>query len=173
MAGPADNGRMNATIGWTLAVLAVAVGYAQWGWQGVVLAITVIVFWLLLQFSRALRVMRQAGGAPVGHVDSAVMLHSRLRAGMRLMDIIPMTRSLGLGVEREAGAPETFTWTDASGVAVRVELTAGRLSHWTLQRPAPAAETDQEGTVPPAGPPLQGKPLEKPPQGPLARGPDA
>lgn len=160
---------MNATIGWALAVLAVAVGYAQWGWPGVVLAITVIVFWLLLQFSRALRVMRQAGGAPVGHVDSAVMLHSRLRAGMRLMDIIPMTRSLGQGVERVAGAPETFVWTDPSGAAVRVELTAGRLHHWTLQRPAQEAEIDQEKTASPAGPPTQGQASP----GPLSRGPDA
>jgi len=132
---------MNSTWGWALAVVAVALGYAQWGWQGLVLALTLIVFWLLLQFSRALRVMRQAAGAPVGHVDSAVMLHAKLRTGMRLLDIIPLTRSLGQAIEREAGAPETFVWTDASGAAVRVELVSGRLSHWALERPAaPAAD---------------------------------
>ena len=35
---------MNAAIGWGLAVLAVAVGYWQWGWQGVVLGVTLVVF---------------------------------------------------------------------------------------------------------------------------------
>jgi hypothetical protein len=131
---------MNATWGWALALAAVVLGWLQWRWQGVVLAITVIVFWLLLQFSRALRVMRQAGGAPVGHIDSAVMLHSRLRRGMRLMEIIPLTRSLGQRVDEPGGAPapetERFVWTDGSGASVQVELSGGRLRAWTLQRPA-------------------------------------
>lgn len=132
---------MNATIGWALAVLAVALGYVQWGWQGVVLAITVIVFWLLLQLSRALRVMRQAGGAPVGHVDSAVMLHSRLRKGMRLLDIIPLTRSLGEKVDdpQRATTVESFRWSDASGASVTLELREGRLTRWELSRPEGAA----------------------------------
>ena len=123
---------------------ALVVGGLQWGWQGVVLAITVIVFWLLLQFSRALRVMRQAAGAPVGHVDSAVMLHAKLRTGMRLIDIIPLTRSLGQAEQprglQDAQALEVFTWTDAAGVAVRVELRAGRLQRWELQRPTEPAQ---------------------------------
>jgi hypothetical protein len=45
----------------------------------VVLAVTVVVFWLLLQFSRALRVMRRPPARPVGTVPNAVMLHARLR----------------------------------------------------------------------------------------------
>ena len=133
--------------GWALALTALVVGGLQWGWQGVVLAITVIVFWLLLQFSRALRVMRQATGAPVGHVDSAVMLHTKLRTGMRLIDIIPLTRSLGQAEQlqglQDAQALEIFTWTDAAGVAVRVELRAGRLQRWELQRPTEAAQTGE------------------------------
>ena len=55
---------MDARWGWALATLAVAVGWWQMGWMGVVLAITVTVFWLLLQFSRSLRVMRNAADAP-------------------------------------------------------------------------------------------------------------
>jgi len=140
---------MSANWGWALAIAALGLGWMQWGWQGAVLALTVIVFWLLLQFSRALRVMRQAAGAPVGYVDSAVMLHAKLRRGMRLMDIIPLSRSLGQVAQREgAGLPaatEIFTWTDGAGVAVRVELVAGRLRHWDLERPGP-----------PPGPPLPG-----------------
>ena len=64
----------NPDVGWALAALAIAIGYGQWGWSGVVLAFTMIVFWLLLQFSRALRVLRNAGQAPVGQVPNAVML---------------------------------------------------------------------------------------------------
>ncbi|MFM8768139.1 MAG: hypothetical protein ACKOD9_10355 [Rubrivivax sp.] len=158
---------MNKTWGWALAVVAVVVGWMQWGWQGVVLAITVIVFWLLLQFSRALRVMRQAAGAPVGHVDSAVMLHAKLRQGMRLLDIIPLTRSLGQRVEgggvQEPATQEVFTWTDTAGNAVRLELLAGRLQRWELQRPveaprapgAAASGSDESGgpLAPDASPP--------------------
>ena len=81
-------------------------------------------FWLLLQFSRALRVMRLAAQAPVGQVASAVMLHAALRDGMRLMEVITLTRSLG----RKVGdAPETFAWRDASGAAVVVEFVDGAL----------------------------------------------
>ena len=133
---------MDGRIGWALAVAAVALGYWQWGWQGVVLAVSGIVFWLLMQFTRALRAMRAAGGAPVGRVASAVMLHAALKKGQRLMDVIQLTRSLG---EKVADDPETYRWTDGSGASVRVELTAGRCTGWTLQRPSPDA-----GDGPPA-----------------------
>jgi hypothetical protein len=126
---------MDGRIGWALAVAAVALGYMQWGWKGVLLAVSGIVFWLLMQFTRALRAMRVAGGAPVGHVASAVMLQARLKTGMRLMDIILLTRSLG---QKLADDPETFRWTDASGAAVTVELVNGRCVGWSLARPADA-----------------------------------
>lgn len=126
---------MNPAFGWLLATLAVAVGYVAWGWQGVVLAITVVVFWMLLQFSRVLRVMRGAAGRPVGQIDNAVMLNARLKPGLRLIDILPLTGSLG---EKLADDPETFRWTDAGGDAVRVELRNGRLAAWHLDR-APGA----------------------------------
>ena len=122
---------MNPVIGWSLAALAVALGHLQWGWRGVVLAVTVIVFWLLLQFGRALRVLRAAGQAPVGHVQSAAMLNAKLHPGLRLPQILALTRSLGT---RIADDPETFEWRDAGGDTVRVELRNGRLVRWALQR---------------------------------------
>ena len=125
-----------AIIGWGLAVAAVAAGYLGYGWPGVVLAVTVVVFWLLLQFSRALRVMRDAGQAPKGRVASAVMLNARLKPGLRLMDILRLTRSLG---DRLADDPETFAWRDEGGATVTVELQNGRCTRWTLQRPDEAA----------------------------------
>jgi hypothetical protein len=126
----------NPLVGWALAALAITIGYVQWGWQGVVLAGTVIVFWLLLQFSRALRVLRNAGSAPVGQIPNAVMLHARLQRGQRLPQILGFTRCLGIKV---ADDPETFEWRDGGGDAVRVELRAGKLERWTLQRAADAA----------------------------------
>jgi len=120
-----------ATIGWALAVAAVAVGYAGYGWRGVLLAVTVIVFWLLLQFSRALRVMRLAAQAPVGQVPSAVMLHAKLQPGMPLMAVIKLTRSLGRKVRDE---PETFAWRDESGAEVEIEFAGGRCQVWRLTR---------------------------------------
>ena len=123
---------MNSWIGWSLAATALVAGYASYGWRGVVLALSVVVFWLLLQFSRALRVMRLAAAAPVGHVPSAVMLHARLSTGLRLMDVVKLTRSLGRKVRDE---PETFVWRDASGAEVRIEFESGLCKRWQLERP--------------------------------------
>ena len=123
---------MNAKLGWGLAALALALGYWFFGWRGVALAVSGMVFWLLLQFSRSMRVMRTAAGAPIGSVPSAVMLHARLQVGMPLMKILLLTRSLG---EKLADEPETYRWTDAAGVQVTVELAAGRCTGWRLQRP--------------------------------------
>jgi hypothetical protein len=127
---------MNAALGWGLAVLATALGYMVYGWPGVAMAVSVVVFWLLLQFSRAMRVMRVAGQAPVGTVPSALMLQSKLRAGLRLMDIILLTRSLG---EKLADDPETYRWRDRGGDAVEVELVGGRVRAWRFNRTAGAA----------------------------------
>ena len=132
-------------LGWGLGSLAVAVGYVQWGWQGVVLAITLVVFWLLLQFSRALRSLREAAGAPVGSVSSAVMLHTKLKAGMNLPAVMRLAGSLGRKVVDD---PETFEWSDEGGVKVRAEMKAGRLARWELLR-------EEETNPVDAGPPAQ------------------
>lgn len=130
---------MDARWGWPLVALALAVGWWQWGWQGLVLAVTLAVFWLLLQFSRSLRVMGNAAKAPVGRVANAVMLHSRLRAGLPLLQILPLTGSLG---ERLAEDPETFRWSDDSGDSVTLVLQGGRLARWQLHRAAGPAPSD-------------------------------
>ena len=140
---------MSATLGWGLALAALVAGYVGYGWPGVLLALSVVVFWMLLQFSRALRAMREAAGRPVGRVDNAVMLHARLRTGLRLVDIMKLTRSLGQALSgNKTQDPEVFVWTDDAGDRVRVELIAGKVSAWALQRadvapesPAPAGPT--------------------------------
>jgi hypothetical protein len=126
---------VSAGVGWALAVVALVVGWIGYGWRGLVLALTVVVFWLLLQFSRTLRVLRSAAGSPVAHVDNAVMLHARLRKGMRLPEVIALTRSLGRKVRDD---PETFVWRDGGGDEVTLEFVAGRCQRWQLQRAAPA-----------------------------------
>ena len=122
---------MNPWIGWALAALAFFVGWRTWGWPGLVLALSVVAFWLLLQFTRISRVMRRAGQAPIGHVASAVMLHSKLRAGMPLIDVLRLTGSLG---RKTAETPETFAWVDPGGAEAQVVFEGGRCARWMLQR---------------------------------------
>ena len=126
---------LNAAAGWALAALALAAGYVGYGWPGVLLALSVIVFWLLMQFSRALRTMRRAAGRPVGLVDSAVMLHAGLHLGMRLPQILLLTRSLGRRLDESRHADvESYAWRDSGGDEVVVDLKGGQLTTWRLQR---------------------------------------
>jgi hypothetical protein len=131
---------MNPIVGWGLALIAVAAGWQAYGWQGVVMAVSVIVFWLLIQFSRALRVMKNAGEAPVGHVGSTVMLNSKLSEGLTMMQVVTMTRSLGRKVVVPGAGPQadTWAWADDGGSEVTLEFKGGKLAKWTLVRPPPA-----------------------------------
>jgi hypothetical protein len=131
--------RLTPALGWALAVAAIAAGYASWGGQGVALAITVIVFWLLLQFSRALRVLRVAGQNPVGRVANAVMFASRLEPGMKLPQLLVHSKSLGTQLSAE---PEVWAWVDEAGDRVLAEFGAGRLRAHRLER---------AGAISPAG----------------------
>lgn len=128
---------MNAFVGWGLAALAVAAGWWGYGWRGVVMAISVIVFWLLLQFSRALRAMKNAAQAPKGHVPSAVMLNARLKPGMTLMQVIVITQSLG---ERVSETPETWAWSDDGASRVTLVFNGAKLQSWQLVRPEQKAQ---------------------------------
>lgn len=123
---------MNPIVGWGLAALAVAAGWWGYGWQGVVMAVSVVVFWLLLQFSRALRTMKNAATAPKGHVDSAVMFNAQLKAGMTLMQVIALTESLG---ERVSETPETWAWADNGHSRVTLVFEGAKLRSWQLTRP--------------------------------------
>jgi uncharacterized protein (DUF58 family) len=122
---------MTAWWGWAMAAVAVVMGYVSYGWLGLALALTVTAFWLLLQFSRALRVLRIASANPVGQVANAVMFQAKLNKGMRLPDVLKLTRSLG---QKLADDPETYAWADAAGDTVQVQLQGGRLINWQLQR---------------------------------------
>ena len=91
------------------------------------LAISVVVCWLLLPFSRTLRALRRAGAAPIGRVGSAVMLHGRLRRGMTLMQLPRLAGSLGERVSpADEGADGGWRWREAGDASVTFELTRGR-----------------------------------------------
>ena len=125
---------MNTRIAWLLAIVAVAVGAWLYGWQGAVFGITLAVFGMLLQFSRALRIMRAAARVPVGYVASATQLAVRLKAGMALVQVVQITGSLG---EALSDQPEVWAWRDPGGTALRVTLVSGRVTEWKL---VPAGE---------------------------------
>ncbi len=124
---------MNSTIGWLLAAIALFLGWRTYGAVGIAMALSVVVFWLLLQYSQALRVMRRAGESPIGHIDSAVMLNAKLKRGMPLLRLVALSRSLG----RKVGdAPERYEWADPGGSVVAVVLDRGRVASWELRRSA-------------------------------------
>ena len=124
---------MNRSLGWLLTAVALFAGWRAYGGPGLVLAVTLIVFWLVLQFNRALRVMKNATGAPVGRVESAVMLHSRLHRGMPMVQVVTLTRSLG---RKLTTGPDTWAWGDAGGAKVTLVFDGGKLTQWTLGRDA-------------------------------------
>lgn len=127
---------MNPFLGWSLALLALAAGWLSHGWPGLALAATVITFWLLLQFNRTLRIMKNTGRAPVGHVPSVVMLNAKLKPGMPMLDVIAMTRSLGRPVVQ---SPDTYSWADQGGLELVVSFDDGRCKSWQLVRPVQTA----------------------------------
>lgn len=120
---------------WALVVLAFAAGYGIYGWPGVLLALSITVFWLLLQFSRLLRVMRSAASRPVGQVEGALMLSTKIGAGLRMVDVVVMTGSLGRRLPHASpGADESWEWRDAGDDAVVVDFARGRSLGATLVR---------------------------------------
>ncbi len=123
---------MNPILGWALALIALVAGWRGYGWPGIALAFSVIVFWLMIQFYRSVKVMRNAASAPIGHIDSAVMFNAKLSPGLPMIRVVTLSKSLG---KRVAEVPETWAWADASGAAVRIVFDNGRCKSWVLTRP--------------------------------------
>ncbi len=127
---------MNPRLGWLLAALFAFATWRAYGLPGLAFAVSAIVFWLLLTFNRAVRVMKNAGAAPVGHLPSAVMFHAGLSRGMTMLKIVTETKSLGRKIE---GSDDDWRWGDDSGASVVLHFERGRLVRWQLER---AADTD-------------------------------
>ena len=123
-----------------LGVVVVAVAWRGYGWPGVALAGGGIVMWMLLHFTRMMKVLQRASGRPVGYCDSAVMLNAKLRPGVNLLHVIAMTRALGEQLSPKEQQPEVYRWTDGSASSVTCEFARGKLVKWELLRPQPSAE---------------------------------
>ncbi|BDT70089.1 hypothetical protein os1_42810 [Comamonadaceae bacterium OS-1] len=128
-------------------VALVVVAYREYSWAGVALALSLLVTWILLHFSRMLQVMKRAANRPIGTVASAVMLNAKLRPGVTLLHVVAMTKSLGALQSPKDTQPELFRWTDASASHVTCTFSGGKLVEWQLLRPA------QDDAEPPAAAP--------------------
>lgn len=124
---------------WALAAVAVFVAWRQYGSGGLLLAFGALLFWLLLQFTRVMTVMKTAARRPKGHVRDAAQLHRRLRLGVKLFDLVRATGSLGEQVSPDGAQPEVYHWTDSGGVRLIGTFDNGRLvSHELARSDAPA-----------------------------------
>jgi hypothetical protein len=131
-------GFRRALLARTAAGLGVSVvGVLAWrayGWAGLALGLGAICFWALLHMSRMLVVLRRTASQPVGSVASAVMLQSRLRAGMPLLQVLALTQSLGRRLDAAVEEQEVYQWSDPGGDLVHCAFANGKLVRWNLQR---------------------------------------
>lgn len=136
-----------------------ALVYVAWrslGYPGVLAVAGGIVMWLLLHFTRLMAIMRRAARRPIGYVDSAIMLNTRLRCGQTLLHVVALTRALGEQIDGngEGSDPATYRWTDNGGISVTCEFRGGRLTQWDMQRPSNGNSHSHDndpspGTLPP------------------------
>ncbi len=136
---------MNPYLGWTLAAVFAFAAWRAYDLAGLAFAASAIVFWLLLQFNRTVRVMKNAADSRVGHVPSAVMFNATLRKGMTMLQIVTKTESLGRKVV--ADSDDDWAWSDDGGNAVQIHFEAGRLARWQLERPATDSAASNAGSA--------------------------
>jgi len=131
-------------------VLGILILFGAWrayGWPGVALAAGGIVMVLLLNFNRAVAVLRRAANRPIGSVDSAVMLNVKMRKGQTLMHVLALTRALGELRSPKDTQPEHYRWTDNTDSFVDAVFDNGKLREWSLTRPQ-APQPPQETPAP-------------------------
>jgi hypothetical protein len=113
-----------------------ALAWQSYGWKGIVVIVSVLMFGILLHFSRMMQVLKRAAHRPVGYVDSAVMLNAKLKPGATLLHAVALTRSLGLLKSIKGEQPEVFEWKDGSESVVTCTFVGGKLAHHVLDRPS-------------------------------------
>ena len=112
-----------------------ALAYRSYGWPGIAVVVTFLVFGILLHFTRLMTILKRAANRPIGHVDSAVMLNAKLKPGATLMHVVAMTRALGLLKSAKDAQPEVFEWKDGTDSVVTCTFVNGKLAHHVLVRP--------------------------------------
>ena len=110
--------------------------FRAFGWWGFSLASSGIIFWLLQHVTRLMKTMESAAERPMGSLDNAVMFHSQLHRGQRLLKVIGMAGSLGQLQTEKGVQPEIFAWQDEAGDRVECTFQEGRLTDWHMQRAA-------------------------------------
>ncbi len=113
-----------------------ALAWQSYGWKGIVVIVSVLMFGILLHFSRMMQVLKRAANRPIGYVDSAVMLNAKLKPGATLLHAVALTRSLGLLKSIKGEQPEVFEWKDGSESVVTCTFVGGKLAHHVLDRPS-------------------------------------
>lgn len=114
-----------------------ALAYRSYGWAGIAVVVTFLVFGILLHFTRLMTILKRAANRPIGHVDSAVMLNAKLKPGATLMHVVAMTRALGLLKSAKDTQPEIFEWKDGTDSVVTCTFVGGKLASHVLVRPDP------------------------------------
>jgi len=112
-----------------------ALAYRSYGWPGIAVVVTFLVFGILLHFTRLMTILKRAANRPIGHVDSAVMLNAKLKPGATLLHIVALTRALGLLKSVKDEQPEVFEWKDGTDSVVTCTFMNGKLAHHVLVRP--------------------------------------
>ncbi len=128
-------------------VALVVVAYREYSWAGAAMALSLVVTWVLLHFTRTLQVLKRAANRPIGTVASAVMLNAKLRPGVTLLHVVAMTKSLGALQSPKDTQPELYRWADASDSHVTCTFNGGKLVEWQLQRPAQDSAEPQPAAI--------------------------
>ena len=116
------------TLGRFFTILTPQITTFLFGVGGVTSVVSYVVFWLLLQFSRALRTLRHASARPVGSVAGAVALHAKLERGMRLPQILKLTGSLGRTAGNNAGTYAINVGTLSAGGNYTISYTGATVT---------------------------------------------
>ncbi len=116
-------------------IAATALAWQSYGWRGIAVVVSMLVFGILLHFSRMMQVLKRAARRPMGYVDSAVMLNAKLKPGATLLHVVAMTRALGLLKSAKDAQPEVFEWKDGTESSVTCTFVGGKLAHHELFRP--------------------------------------
>jgi hypothetical protein len=127
-------------------VILIALGWRLHAWGGVALVVGAIIMWILLQYTRVIKVLQGAAQRPVGYCDSAVMLNARLKKGWTLLKVVALSRALGEQLSAKEAQPEVYRWTDGSASSVTCEFVGGKLVKWDLLRPEAAPEQGSQAT---------------------------
>ena len=121
-------------------IAAAALAWQSYGWKGIAVVVSMLVFGILLHFSRMMQVLKRAARRPIGYVDSAVMLNAKLKPGVTLLHVVAMTKALGELKSVKNQQPELYRWTDGAESHVTGEFSGGKLVKWEMVRPAQAED---------------------------------